>query len=336
MASERKSWLRSFLNTLTKGKFAAVGRYVLAIIPLAWIFHLIDFHRLRGALESTALWTIPAMIFMAVMLMFLQGIRWWVLLRAFLPKLSVAEVLSCHFKGIYYSIFLPTSAAQDVVRSVLLSRTADYGVAWGATWLTRITGLAVMMLLSICGIAFVERGVAPPGMAAAMFASGGLIVILGVLSFSKRSTRIFRGLSKKLLPVKATETIEHIREGVYRYRDKHAGLALTLVLTTVTQILFVVNASLMVKGITGTAHLVECFIYIPLIEIICLSVPLTPNGIGIRDALSAFMFHRMGLPAEALATYVLLGLGTILIKIVGGVPVLYDALVAFGGKRKSS
>jgi uncharacterized protein (TIRG00374 family) len=265
--------------------------------------------------------------------MFLQGIRWWVLLRAFLPELAIAEVLSCHFRGIYYGIFLPTSAAQDVVRSVLLSRTADFGVAWGATWLTRITGLVMMMLLSMGGLLFIDRDSSPTGLAAAMFASGVLILILGIMSFSKRSTRFLRMLSRRLLPGKIVDTMEHIREGVYRYRDKRGSLAVTMALTLVTQVLFVVNAILMIRGITGRWFIAECFIYIPLIEIVCLSVPLTPNGIGIRDGLSALMFHQMGLPPEQLGTYILLGLATILLKLTGGVPVLYDSLAALKRRR---
>jgi glycosyltransferase 2 family protein len=318
------------IRQLMQGKYAIYFKYILAIIPFVWIVQRIDFNKLITAFRSTELWVIPSMTIFALLLMFLQGIKWWMLLRAFIPHLPLSEVLSCHFKGIYYSMFLPTSAAQDVVRSALLSRNNDYGVSWGSTWLARISGLTVMLLLSLYGVITIDPAHAPKGMTAIVGGAWGALLIVGFMSFSKRLTRVFNILLSKVMPKKIIETIEHIREGVYRYRHKGRCLLSVMMITVVIQVLFVLNAIFIIRGVTGKFYVNECFMYIPLIEIICLSLPLTPNGIGIRDGLSALMFHQIGLSIEQLGTYVLISLGTVVLKIVGGVPIVYDAIT---GKR---
>jgi uncharacterized membrane protein YbhN (UPF0104 family) len=66
--------------------------------------------------------------------------------------------------------------------------------------------------------------------------------------------------------------------------------------------------------------------YVPLIEILSLSIPLTPSGLGIREALTKLMFQQIGLSNEQLGVYIVLGLLSILLKLVGGVPVLFNLL----------
>ena len=302
-----------------RGRNLLVIKYLLAFLPIAWILLRIDFRKFGHALATTESWVIPVMALLAILLMFLQGFKWWVLLRAFIPHLSLPEVLSCHFKGIYFSMFLPTSAAQDIVRTVLLSRNNDFGIAWGATWLARISGLVVMLMLSLWGVVSIDAASAPPGMRSVVLVSAGCVILMTAMSFSKRLTRRFRNAFANIFPAKVISAVEHIRDGVYHYRNKRACLLMVILITVVTQVLFVANAIFIMRGITGRFYIAECFMYIPLIEIICLSLPLTPNGMGVREALSALMFHQIGLPAEQLGTYVLLGLSALLLKSVGGV-----------------
>ncbi len=301
-------------------------KYLIAFLPIAWILLRIDFIELRNAISATEWWVIPVISLLTIILMFLQGFKWAVLLRAFIPDLSLSRVLSCHFKGIYYSLFLPTSAAQDVVRTVLLSRNNDYSIAWGATWLTRISGLFVLLMLSFIGLLLMEPAAIPKGMVPATVISWCIIILIIFMSFSKKLTRLFNRIIKKVMPERFILTMERIREGIYRYRTRKFCLVKVLFITLITHLLFILNAVLMFRGITGAFHIKECLLYIPLIEVICLSVPLTPNGVGIRDALSALMFNRIGLPDEQLGTYIIFGLITVILKVVGGIPILYEWL----------
>lgn len=258
--------------------------------------------------------------------MFLQGVRWWMLLKAFIPAISFSRVMSSHFSGIFYSIILPTSAAQDVVRSVLISKDNDYGISWGSTWVSRILGLLTLVILSIYGLFCIDKRSLPQSFFISVITIFLILVLLFFLSFSKKITSPFRDLIGKLVPSKITTVIENIRQGVYIYRDKKKTLFWVFLVTMFIQLLLVGSTCLVLVGISGRFFVFECLAYIPLIEIISMSVPITPSGLGIRELLIKVMFAQIGLSNEQLGVYITLGFLSISLKLVGGVPVLFNLL----------
>ena len=131
----------------TKTFFFRTISIVLAVVPLVWIFLRLDFNVLFQYIPMVAWWTIPVLCFLIFLSTFLQGFRWWILLRAMTPDVPFLRVLSYHFIGVFYSVVLPTSASADIVRTVLLAKKIDYSVAWGATFLCRIIGFFVLVVL---------------------------------------------------------------------------------------------------------------------------------------------------------------------------------------------
>ncbi|MGB7567267.1 MAG: lysylphosphatidylglycerol synthase domain-containing protein, partial [Chitinivibrionales bacterium] len=120
--------------------------------------------------------------------------------------------------------------------------------------------------------------------------------------------------------------IEDVRQGVYIYRDKKKTLFFVFLATMFIQLLLVGSTCLVLAGISGKWFPFECLAYVPLIEILSLSIPLTPSGLGIREALTKLMFQQIGLSNEQLGVYIVLGLLSIVLKLVGGVPVLFNLL----------
>lgn len=311
---------------MKKKALVRTGRYILAAAPLVWIVWRIDLRELSGTVRTTAWWTVPVLVGAVLTAMMLQGVRWWMLLRAFTPSLSLTKALKCHFSSLFYSIALPTTAAQDVVRSFMITSHVPYQTAWGATWVARILGLGALALLSIYGFATIDRSVLPPGFSISLAVSFMILLALGVFSFSKRLTRPLRLLLERLTPGRALNVVGEIREGIYRYRGRKWVLVIVSLLTLLTQLILVGAPAVILLGITDRLLLAECFAFLPLIEIVCLSVPLTPNGLGVKEALLAIMFAHLGLNAEQLGVYILLGFLSIMVKLVGAIPVAIDLM----------
>jgi len=301
-------------------------KYFLALVPIIWIFSKIDFREMLQVFGKIAWWTIPFLIAVIILSMFLQGVRWWMLLKAFIPAISFSRVMNHHFSAIFYSIILPTSAAQDVVRSILISKENDYGISWGSTWVSRILGLLTLAILSIYGLFLIDRHFLPKIFFLTLIIILVALVLLFFLSFSKKITSKTRLAISKLIPSKALKIIEDVRQGVYIYRDKKKTLFFVFLATMFIQLLLVGSTCLVLAGISGKWFPFECLAYIPLIEILSLSIPLTPSGLGIREALTKLMFQQIGLSNEQLGVYIVLGLLSIVLKLVGGVPVLFNLL----------
>lgn len=310
------------LQKQTRKYIFFVIKWILAIGPLAWIIFRTDLGKLYHVIQNIAWWTLPAVTFFIGGAMFLQGVRWWLLMRAFIPDLKFTRMISYHFIGLFYSLVLPSSAAQDVVRTVLASKKHDYSVSWGATWLCRILGLFVLAAFSLYSLMNMELSLLPPNTINIIFTVFLLIALLLFLSFSKKITAPIRSVVQRFLPEKIMRTAEKIREAVYNFRDKKAVLVQVLLITVVTHGFGVLNACFIIKGITGRFYFMECLAFLPIIEIISTSLPITPNGVGVRESLMVLMFNFIGLSKEHLGTYVIIGIYALLLRLVGIVPVL--------------
>ncbi len=311
--------------TLKKISFNILKLTVI-VLPFIWILTRLEFKDLGKAISEVAWWTIPVLVFNILLSFFLQGFRWWVLLRGPLKTLGLGTTLRYHYYGIFYSIVLPGSAAQDVVKGALISRHYDYSQVWGATWTFKLLGLISLILMSVYGFSTIDYGAysAQRIPTEYIYIFVFLIIILTILSFSKRVTRPLRVIFSRLLPKRVITIIENIRQGVYQYKSMPLRLTISVLLGILTQSVLVLNSALVIRGITGTFYISECFAFIPIIEVLCMIIPLTPNGTGIRESLTAVMFRYLGLSAEQLAIYIALGLIPVLLKLVGAVSFIFD------------
>jgi hypothetical protein len=257
--------------------------------------------------------------------MFLQGLRWWFLMRPFAAALSLATTLKAHFVGLYYSIMFPTSAAQNVIRSFILSRSVDYSVSWASSWISGVLGLLTLAVLSIYGLFHIERSTLPKGFIESIVSAFAVLFVLFAISFSKRFTGPFRIIFGKVLPKRILIALENIREAIYKYRGKCGMLAFVSLVTLIMQVMITGTGCLVIYGISGRILVAESLLYLPLIEILCIALPLAPNGIGVREALLALMFRHIGLSNEHLGIYIVFGYFSILLKLVGGIPLLFSA-----------
>lgn len=311
----------------------SIVRVCAAVAPFAWIFSRVDLGSFVGAAEQVLWWTIAVVAANILIAMFLQGLRWWMLIRAFVKNLSAIKALSVHLKAVFYSVMLPTSAAQDIVRAALLSAEQDYGIVWAASWLCRLLGLLVLVVLSLVGLISIDRTVIPLWVMRTVAVASALIVALFGLSFSKKLTRPFRGLFARVVPTKVMKAIEGIRQAIYLYRGKTSAFAGAMTLTVVVQATIVLNAAILLYGIAGIFPLASCLFFIPAIEIAILSVPLTPNGIGIREGLYLVFLQSLGLSHAQMGLYITVSLLGILLRLVGVIPIATDMLRGRGNEE---
>jgi uncharacterized membrane protein YbhN (UPF0104 family) len=294
----------------------------LAAIPIIWIYWRLDFHSMIAMLPKVAWWTTPVLFSFVISCMTLQGVRWWILLHAFIPELPLKRALAYHFMGVFYGTAIPTGFAQDVIKTLFVAQKNSMETSWAAFWVTRALGLPVLAILSMIGFFSMDKSVLPRGWEYAMAIFYLLVGIVFIVSFSKRITRPVRIIVEKWFSPKIILPVEKIREGIYRYRQKKTAILQSFVVTLVAQICLVLLTCLTIKGITGFFFIWECFTFIPLIELLAVSFPFTPNGIGAREALSAAFFAYLHLSKEHLGIYVMLALFFSLVPRLFGFPLL--------------
>jgi hypothetical protein len=298
-----------------------------------WIYARVD----AGAfMEVLGKANVPLLAVTAALLMvhaMSQGAKWWVLMRRFVPDLKLGRAVSVHMESAFYSTVLPSAAAQDVVKSLMLSKTHDPSVVWASSWLSRLLGFFALLLFSVVGVAYLGDGVLPQGFRVSLIAVVAVIAVLGAASFSKKITSPFRSVAVKIVPPRIMAKMEKLREGIYMFRYERGTLMQTFLISSAIQLLGVFMVSLVVYAISGRFYFFECLALVPLVEIMAVSLPLTPGGVGIREALMALLFTHLGLSGEEIASYVTISLAlSMMVRLAGGVPILCRMTV----RRRSS
>ncbi len=317
-------------NPLTRQWIQRLG-IPLAAVPIIWIYWRLDFHAMISMLPKVAWWTGPMLLIAVISGMVLQGLRWWILLHAFIPALRLRRALSYHFMAVFYGTALPSGAAPDVIKTLFVAQKNEMETSWAAFWLTRALGLPSLALLSMSGFFVMDASSLPRGWQFALvffyLATGALFAI----SFSKRITRPLRLLLEKFIPKKTLSIVGRIRQSVYCYRSRKKEILLSFLVTVAVQAFLIIACSLSIRGITGTFPLWQCFTFIPIIELISVSFPFTPNGMGVRETLSAGMFSYLHLSKEQLGIYVMFSLFFSLFPRLLGIP-----LIIHGHLKKSA
>ncbi len=310
----------AFINLLFK-----IFRFLAALAPLIWIYSRLNLPQFLDAAQKVAWWTIPAVALLTLLAMGLQGFRLLVLTRAFIQDLPIPAFFAAHMKSYFYSLVLPGAAAQDIVRATILSKDNQYQVIWAATWLAKLLGLIVLALYSLLGITLLGSEIFTSWIIKLAYAAFVVIIVLMIITFSKTSTRPLRSILSRLLPKRLLSLLESIRQSIYLYRGKPQTLAGVLLVTVIMQGVLILTSCFLIFGISDRFPLFACAAFIPLIELICTVIPITPNGIGLRETLVAIMFGYLGFTDEQLGLYVVIALATILIRLAGGIPVAIDA-----------
>lgn len=298
-------------------------RIAVLIIPFIWIFKQIEISELLPAIKKVEWWTIPVFLTANLIVTFLQGTRWWVLLHAFSKKLSFLRSMSYHFSSHFYSLVLPNGSAQEVVRTLFVTKETGSIISWSAAWICKITTTIISFIVSFSGLLIISKSGLPDFVTQILILLFILITFLVTISFTKRFTRPVGRLMHSYKHNKIIHWLGNLKEGIYQYRTKIKELSLVLVLTSLMQFFLLAGIIFVIFGITDAKYIAECMAFIPLIELVSMIQPFTPNGIGVRETLVALMFKHIGLSNEELGIYIIISNLSIFIKLIGAVPILY-------------
>jgi hypothetical protein len=219
-------------------------------------------------------------------------------------------LIKTYMIGNFISLFLPTSFGGDVYR-VFAARgvNQDLAKSTSSVLFDRLSGL--FALISICMIAYVVLPEQPYGLAVL------ILYVLGVVGFFVVSSSTVGRLieaSRIGLVRKAGKILASFRN----YRRNVGILAVILLLS----FLFQLNIVLINKVYTVALGLeIDFSILMVIIPLIYLTevLPISINGLGVRESAFAFFFVQIGLTvSDALAVSVLIVGMRYLVGLFGG------------------
>jgi len=306
---------------------ALVLRLLVVVLLLAWIATRIDFAAFGRTLAAADARFLVAAAFCVVLGHVSATWRWHRLLHAAGSTWPFARTAAVYAAGLFLGLFIPTGVGGDVYR---LARVAGSGAGLargGATIvLERAVGLLALLLVGT-GFVWAQPGTRPWAVPLALGAVVGIagLVALSLPAGPERLATLLEGWPGPFRAVGARVRTAFPREAMDRLRGALPG---TVLLSMLNHVLLIVVAVLLGRGLGIAAPWTAIAAAVPLV-MLASQLPITPGGIGVREAGFVYFLGLVGVPEEP-ALALALGWAALLylVGLVAAVGLLFDRQLA--------
>ena len=223
---------------------------------------------------------------------------WGRLLRAQGVRIPYHKAAAYYFVGLFFNNFLPSNIGGDIARISHASKYAsNVSSVFSATLMDRLLGvLSIALLAVLASFASLDRF--------HLYAIYGAIVLIFLLALGLFLSIFNRTVLKafewpfRVLGLKAVEaSIGRLLDDLHGFRNEKGALRAAFLATTVVQISriyvhYLVGLSLGVRLAAG-----YYFLFVPVLAAL-VSLPISMNGLGIREGASVVLFQMAGLTRE--------------------------------------
>jgi uncharacterized protein (TIRG00374 family) len=232
----------------------------------------------------------------------LMSYKWNLLLKARRLGTPFGRVVRSYYVGTLWGLLLPTGVGGDIVRSFAVgARGSRSGDVFSSVVLERVLGLTSGLCLGIVAAALMPLVIDDPNenlIAAAMVLPLLVVVSLIAISFSDRPARWLRG--RLPLPRPVLAKLKDVYDS-YQLYGRDQGLMIRFLLwSLIEQCIPVLCVFLASLALETKARFVEVAVFVPIIMIPA-RLPISFDGLGVREALYVYFFSFVEIPAaEAL------------------------------------
>ncbi len=259
-------------------------------------------------------------------LLFIFGVaistyKWMILLRAqHIHHPQFIKLAYLYLIGMFFSNFMPTETGGDIIRAYEVGKENNNQIAsFSAIAAERISGLSALIVYATIGVALNFSLASSLKVTTLILSSFAIMLISYYIIFNERfykklvnntsrfsRTRLFDSIKK---------TIHHI--SIYK-KKKH-----TIIITVLTSLVFQFFTIFFVYALLLSMHISVNFINLllicPSITIVSM-LPLSINGIGLRESAFIYMFTKNGVTSEqALALALIYRIGIMVPSVIGGI-----------------
>ncbi|MCK4931071.1 MAG: flippase-like domain-containing protein [Candidatus Aminicenantes bacterium] len=250
----------------------------------------------------------------------ISAIRWQILIKAQDDWVPIGFLAKSYLVGSFFNLFLPTRIGGDVVRIWDGSRYSKSLIKSSAIVLVeRLSGVIVLFLFAFC-VSLIRLDMAQ------QFPVIWVSLILGffglslLVLFLTPVAGIILGILPEKSPLIATQQkILRFRETILFYRKRKGALGKAFFWATLLQINVIFHYYLIGQALHLEIALMDYFIFIPIVHLILL-IPITINGLGLREGAYLEIFRYYGISSAAAISFSWIDLAFMLIVgIVGGI-----------------
>lgn len=280
----------------------SLARVVLSCVLLVLVLRQIQggevLHRLFGA----DIYAVVIALILFGIALWLAAVRWWVLVRASFPQVSLLRITWLTLVGHFFGQILLGAIAGDVVKAAYLMSQGNLSKAQVAlsVGLDRIVGLCVIVLLVATALPFrLDRLTQHPQLGWSLALSASLVLFAGLLSafilwrFSRpREGRRPEGWRRRFAQGAVGEFAASLRSNRW-------SIAQSLIVASLGHLCFFASAYWLAEGLGIDLSWVDSVLVMGAVVVVT-SIPISIGGHGVREGVLVLMFSALEILPEGL------------------------------------
>jgi uncharacterized protein (TIRG00374 family) len=269
-------------------------RVGLCLLLLLWIFRSIKLQDLWQTLSSIHPWALLSSVLLVGLALWVGVVRWRIVLQTQGLHLPLSRATRISFVAQFFNSFLLGSTGGDLIKAYYAARETHHKKTEAVTtvFVDRLVGLwamlffAGLMMAPNYDVLRTSRDLSVPSLfILAML--GVLTVVLGV-AFWGRVSKTFPRARESLRRLPKGELLERALDSCRQFGKQRSFLAKTIALSLFVNVLWVLQVIILGRGLGLDLALMPLFVIVPVI--FCISaLPITPNGLGVRENLFVLM-----------------------------------------------
>jgi len=311
---------------MTKAGIKQLLKFGVSLLLLFFTLRLIDW---RGSLELAGRANM-GLLAVAVGLLLAERIfsviKWLMLLRVKGSHITFWRLLVINYIGGFWGLVLPSSVSADIVRVYYLSKsTANVSLAVTSMLVDRLMGALSLVLLG-CISAWMVGDTFGLAHARLIAASVAVACALGIALLYHNG--FIRWVDRRIIRhVARWKVIRPVRQWIascFEYRQYPNTLVASFLLTVFVQMLRVMVFYAVAVSFGIRVPVTYYFIIVPLIMLLIM-LPVSINGIGVREGSFVAFFALVGVPSsQAFIISFVVSVLTTLMTTLGGVVYMFD------------
>jgi len=302
---------------------ARLGRWLKPAGTIAlyvFVFYWTDARAILGRLRAVDLSPLVAGILIYAAGQAVSTFKWRLLIGPLELAVSYTRLLGFYFTGMFFNLFLPTIVGGDAVKAVLLAReTHAPARATMSVFMERNTGLCALLLIAM-GASLVAPPVRLFGLPLAALTSllAAGYVVVNVVLLSPWAYHLADRIIAASPLVQMRPRARSLYDAITPYKRAVPTLVAALLLSLAFQAFVIAVVFLNARALSLAVPLSAVAVFVPLVSLAGM-VPVSVNGLGVREALYILLFGQVGVSPESSVSLALVYLAvTVVASLPGG------------------
>lgn len=254
----------------------------------------------------------------------LSAWRWQILLDFKGFAMPFGRTMRIYLVSIFFNNFLPTTVGGDMVRVLytMKDRRAD---SLAAVLVDRILGFVGLFILALFAVVYLMIVKRETEFLPFIVIGLAVVSIITYVFFSKSAYRALAPLVRRLRIFNAGERLARVHQAGNDFSNAWGTIIACVILSILIQVALAAAPYIVMRGMGHTAiSLLPFLIYVPIINVISM-IPVSLNGLGVRENSYVLLFARAGLSSElSLAVSLLSFFVFFALSLIGGLIFVLD------------